>query len=75
MRLFGHVVGMRERGSVYSVLAVKPEIKNHMRDADLGGILIIRWILRKKDMHCIELSQDRDRGRALVKVVMNLWVP
>ena len=53
MRLFDHVVGIRERGSVYSVLVVKPEKKDHMRDPDLGGILIIRWILRKKYMHYI----------------------
>jgi hypothetical protein len=44
---------MRERGSVYSVLVGKPEKKDHMRDPDLGGILIIRWILRKKYMHYI----------------------
>jgi hypothetical protein len=27
------------------------------------------------NMDWIELAQDRDRGRALVNVVMNLWVP
>ena len=27
------------------------------------------------DMYWIELSQDRDRWRALVSKVMNLWIP
>jgi CRISPR/Cas system-associated protein Cas7 (RAMP superfamily) len=26
-------------------------------------------------MDCIELAQDRDRWQALVKAVMNLWIP
>jgi hypothetical protein len=28
-----------------------------------------------EDMKCIDVAQDRDRWRALVNVVMNLWVP
>jgi hypothetical protein len=27
------------------------------------------------DMNWIDLAQDRDQWRALVKMIMNLWVP
>jgi hypothetical protein len=40
--------------------------------------IILRWIFRKWDvrgMDWIELAQDRDRWRALVAVVMKVWVP
>jgi hypothetical protein len=58
---------------VYKVLVGKPEgnrsrrlednIKIDLQEVGLGGI---DWI---------ELAQDRDRGRVLVNVVMNLRVP
>jgi hypothetical protein len=42
------------------------------------GELARRWIFRKLylgGVNWIELSQDRDKWRALVTAVMNLWVP
>ena len=49
--------------------------RDHLRDPDINGRIIIRWIFRKwdvVDMDWIELAQDRDRWRALVNAVMNL---
>jgi hypothetical protein len=40
--------------------------------------IILKWIFKKwdgEDMDWIDLAQDRDNRRALVNVVMNLWVP
>ena len=51
--------------------------RDHWGDPGADGRIILRCIFRKwsggKDW--IELAQDRDRWRALVNVVMNLWVP
>ena len=49
-----------------------------MGDPGVDWRIILRWIFRKLDvggMDWIELAQDRDRCRALVNAVMNLWVP
>jgi len=51
--------------------------RDHLEDPDLGGRVILRWIFMKWDggMDWIDLTQDRDRWRALVSAVMNLRVP
>ena len=48
-----------------------------MEDLDVDGSIILQWILEKwdGDIDCVNIAQDRDRGRALVNAVMNLRVP
>jgi hypothetical protein len=78
MRWVGYVARIGERRDVHRVLVGKPEgkrplgrprhrwednIKMGLQEVGCGGA---DWI---------ELAQDKDRWRALVNVVMKLWVP
>jgi hypothetical protein len=54
--------------------------RDHLEDPGIDGRIILRWIVRRWDggrggMDWIDLAQDRDRWRALLNAVMNLWVP
>ena len=55
----------------------KPEEKDHLEDPGINWWKILRWIFRKWDgsIYRIDLAQDMDRWRALVKAVMNFQVP
>jgi len=52
--------------------------RENLGDSGINGRIILRWIFREVGcgrMDWIELAQDRNRWRALVKAVMNLQVP
>ena len=77
MRWAGHVARMRERRGVYRVLVGKPEVKRPLERPRRRWDDNIKMDLQEvgcgsKDW--IELSQDRERWRALVNAVMNLRV-
>ena len=78
MRWTGHVARVGERRGVYRVLVGKPEGKRPL------GRPSHRWEdniwMNLQEVGCggmdwIEMTQDRDRCRALVNAVMNLRVP
>jgi hypothetical protein len=78
MRRAGHVARMGEKRNMCRLLVGKPEGKRPL------GRLRHRWIDNIKmdlleiglaDVDWIGLAQDRCKWRALVKVVMHLWVP
>jgi hypothetical protein len=49
---------------------------DHFETPGLEGRIILKWIFEKwvGDMDLIDLAQERDRWRAVVNMVMNLWV-
>jgi len=56
----------------------KPEGVFHLKDIGVDGRIILKCLLEKEDgrggcrLHF--LSHDRDKYRAVVNTVMNLWV-
>jgi hypothetical protein len=78
MRWAGHVARMGEMRNVYRILVGKPEGKRPLGTPRRRWVDNIKMDLREtgwNHLDWIELAQDRDQWRALVKTVMNLWVP
>jgi hypothetical protein len=78
MRLAGHVAHMGESRGVNRVLVRKHEGKSPLgrpRHRWEDNIKIDLQEVGCKGMDWISLAQDRDRWRALVNAVMNVWVP
>ena len=74
----GHVERTGERRDIYRVLVGKSEGKRPLgrpRRRWEDNIKMDRQEVRCGCMYWIDLAQDRDRWRALVKAVMNLRVP
>ena len=78
MRWAGHVARMRQGRGLYRVLVGKPEGKRPLGRPRRRWEDNIKMDLQEVRGGCgdwMELTQDRDRWRALVSTVMNLRVP
>ena len=72
------MVHMGEGRGMYRVLVGKPEGKRPLGRPRRRLEDNIKMDLQEVGGRCedwMELAQDRDRWRALVSTVMNLWVP
>jgi hypothetical protein len=79
MRWVGHVARMCERRGAYRILVGRPEGRRPLgrprrRWEDNNKIDLQEVGLGGGGMDWIDMAQDRDRWRALVNAVMNLWV-
>jgi len=78
IRWAGHVELIGERRDLYRVLVWKPEGKRPLGRPRRGWEDNIKIDLQEVgcgDMDWIDLTQDKERWRALVTAVMNLRVP
>ena len=77
MRRAGHVARVGERKGVYRVLVGKPEEKRPLgrpRHRWEDNIKMDLQAVGRGDMDWFEVTEGRDRWRALVNAVMNLRV-
>jgi hypothetical protein len=78
MRWAGHVARMGEKRNAYRLLVGKLEGKRPLRRPRRRWVDNIRMRLGEVgwgDVDWIGLAQDRNRWRAVVNSVLNLWVP
>jgi hypothetical protein len=77
MRLAGHVARIGEKRNAYKLLVGKPEGKRPLgrpRRRCVDNIWMDLGDMEWGDVDWIGLAQDRNRWRALVNSVLNLWV-
>jgi hypothetical protein len=77
MRWAVHVVRLRRRGTLVCYWLEGQEERDHWEDQDVGGCIILVWILERWDgMMWPRLVRFRivTSGRFFVNAVMNLWV-
>jgi hypothetical protein len=78
MRWAGHVAQMGEKRNAYRILVGMPEGKRPLGRPRRRWVDNVKMDLREIGWDggdWIDLAQDRDQWRALVKAVMNLRVP
>jgi hypothetical protein len=78
MRWAGHVARMEEKRNAYMLLVGKPEGNRPLGKPRRKWVDNIRMDLGEVgwgDVDWIGLAQDKNRWRALVNSVLNLWVP
>jgi hypothetical protein len=69
---------MGEKRNAYRILVGNPEERRPQGRPRLTWVDIIKMDVREMgwgSMEWIDLVQDRDQWRALVNMVMNVWVP
>jgi hypothetical protein len=77
IRWAGHVARMGEKRNAYRLLVGKPEGKRPLRRPRRRWVDNIRMDLAEIECDGVDwigLAKDRNRWRALVNSVMNLWV-
>jgi hypothetical protein len=78
MRCAGHVVCMEGRKGAHTALVRRPGGKRRLGKPRRGwedNIKIHLQEVGRGGMDWNDLAQDKDRWRALLNAVMNLWVP
>ena len=64
VRWAGHVVHMGDRRGAYRVWCGNVRERDHLEDLSIGGMLIVKWILRNRrgDVEWIDVARDKCGG-------------